>query len=322
VSSKRMKQEELFSYRYDFVKHRRLFFLLSAVVMVVGLIAVFATALGTSFGLKLGVDFQAGTRVEVDAGKPVDVQQVVDAATAALGGLEPATVETGGGGERVAMRYAETLSKDQIAALRKGLTDNLGSTVNFTESTVDPLYARELAQKAAWAVLIASVGIALYVLLRFEYRFAVAALVSLFHDALATIAAFWLLRLEVDLPFIAAVLTIVGYSINDTIVIFDRIRENLKYAQRLKTADDLARLVNASLNQTLTRSVNTVLTVLFTAVALFFLGGEGIRNFSLALIVGLVSGAYSSIFVASQLWYEWKVRELRRSRAKAVESAS
>ncbi|WP_373277047.1 protein translocase subunit SecF [Calditerricola satsumensis] len=196
------------------------------------------------------------------------------------------------------------------------------SEASFTESTVDPLYARELARKAAYAVLIASVGIALYVMLRFEYRFAVAALVALFHDAFMTIAAFSLLRLEVDLPFIAAVLTILGYSINDTIVIFDRIRENLKFAQRLKTAEDLARLVNASLNQTLTRSINTVLTVLFTAVALFFLGGEGIRNFSLALIIGLVSGTYSSIFIASQIWYEWKVRELRRPRAKAVENAS
>lgn len=317
-----MKPEALFAYRYDFVKHRRLYFLVAGVIMAVGLFAVLATALGTSFGLKLGVDFQAGTRIEVDAGKPLDAQQVVKAATAALGGLKPATVETGGGGKRVVLRYAETLSKDQIAALRKGLTDVLGSGVTFTESTVDPLYARELAQKAAWAVVIASVGIALYVLLRFEYRFAVAALVALFHDALATIAAFWLLRLEVDLPFIAAVLTIVGYSINDTIVIFDRIRENLKLAPRLKTADDLARLVNASLNQTLTRSINTVLTVLFTALALFFLGGEGIRNFSLALIVGLVSGTYSSIFIASQLWYAWRVRQLRRPRAKAVENAS
>ncbi|HEY8343027.1 MAG TPA: protein translocase subunit SecF [Calditerricola sp.] len=316
MSSNQRKHSDLFAYRYDFIKYRRVSFLVSGILLALGLVVLFV------FGLKLGVDFQAGTRIEVDAGKPVDAQRVVEAAAAALGGLKPAAVETGGEGERVVLRYAETLTKDQIAALRKGIAEALVSEASFTESTVDPLYARELARKAAYAVLIASVGIALYVMLRFEYRFAVAALVALFHDAFMTIAAFSLLRLEVDLPFIAAVLTIVGYSINDTIVIFDRIRENLKFAQRLKTAEDLARLVNASLNQTLTRSINTVLTVLFTAVALFFLGGEGIRNFSLALIIGLVSGTYSSIFIASQIWYEWKVRELRRPRAKAVENAS
>jgi SecD/SecF fusion protein len=145
--------------------------------------------------------------------------------------------------------------------------------------------------------------------IRFEWRFAVAAIIALLHDAFIVVSIFSIFRLEVNLPFVAAVLTIIGYSINDTIVIFDRVRENLRFA-KIKSFDDLAELVNRSTWQTMTRSINTVITVLIAALCLFIFGSPAIRLFSLAMIVGLISGAYSSIFIASPIWMLLKNRSL------------
>lgn len=157
--------------------------------------------------------------------------------------------------------------------------------------------------------MLATVGVAIYVTLRFEYKFAIAAIIALIHDVLVVIAIFSLLRLQVDLTFIAAILTIIGYSINDTIVIFDRLRENLRVC-KIKEKKGLAEVVNQSIISTLPRSINTSLTVLFAAAALYLFGGEAIRNFSFALLIGLLVGAYSSIFIAAQVWFIWKSRSL------------
>jgi len=180
------------------------------------------------------------------------------------------------------------------------------------------MVGKELARNAIIAVLIASIGIIIYVTIRFEIYMAFAAIISLLHDAFIIIAFFSLTRLEVDLTFIAAVLTIVGYSINDTIVTFDRIRELMK-KRKVKTVDDLKYIVNKALQQTFTRSVNTVLTVVITVVALLIFGSESIRNFSLALLVGLISGVYSSLFIAAQLWVIWRARQLKRGKVKKSE---
>lgn len=141
---------------------------------------------------------------------------------------------------------------------------------------------------------------------------ALAAIIALLHDAFFIIVLFSLTRLEVDITFIAAVLTIVGYSINDTIVTFDRMRENMVKKKRLKTPEDIADVVNSALRQTLGRSVNTILTVVITVVALLIFGSTSIWNFSFALLIGLIAGTYSSIFIAAQLWYVWKNKELKK----------
>lgn len=164
-------------------------------------------------------------------------------------------------------------------------------------STVSPTVGKELAKNAMFALAIASIGIILYVSIRFEWRMAVPAVVALIHDAFFIITVFSLLRLEVDITFIAAVLTIVGYSINDTIVTFDRIRENLRFSRKVKTVEELENIVNISIRQTLTRSINTVLTVLITVIALAIFGSEAIRNFSIALFIGLICGVYSSLLI-------------------------
>lgn len=297
------------NFNFDFVKHWKWYFLVSGVILALGL------AVLPFFGLNLGVDFQGGTRLDIHVGQAVGQQEMIDFVREH--GLEPSTTQLASEGEYVIMRFDEEIGKERLAALRRALQDKYGEEANIQESTVDPTFAKELARKAVIGVLVASVGIAVYVMARFEYRFAVAALISLLHDALMVVAFFALFRIEVDLTFIVAVLTVVGYSINDTIVIFDRIRENMK-TYKLKMAEDYRRLVNDSIRQTLARSVNTLLTVIFVAVALLVFGPNSIRNFSLAMLIGLVSGGYSSLFIASQLWYLWRVRDLRKRKIAAA----
>ncbi|MBI0576471.1 protein translocase subunit SecDF [Neobacillus cucumis] len=289
--------------KLDFVKNRKKFFVLSGVLLVAGLIILLM------FRLNLGIDFSSGTRVEVQSSTPLTTQKVEDAFSKL--NLEPDDVVISGNKNQIgAARLIGVLSKDQIANLKTQFKKEFGEEPSV--STVSPTVGKELAKNAFYAVLIASIGIIIYVTVRFEMYMAIAAIASLLHDAFFMVAFFSITRLEVDLTFIAAVLTIVGYSINDTIVTFDRMRENMHKKKRLKTFQDIADVVNVSIRQTLTRSLNTVFTVLITVVALMIFGSESIRNFSIALFVGLVVGVYSSIFIAASLWVVFKARELKK----------
>ncbi|MCT4570154.1 protein translocase subunit SecF, partial [Bacillus thuringiensis] len=163
---------------------------------------------------------------------------------------------------------------------------------------------------------IASAVIILYVSIRFRFTYALSAVLALLHDAFVMVVMFSIFQLEVDLTFIAAVLTIIGYSINDSIVTFDRNRELYKQKKRVRDIKDLEEIVNASIRQTLGRSINTVLTVLFPVIALLIFGSESLRNFSFALLVGLIVGTYSSVFVASQIWLMLENRRLKKGKNK------
>ena len=166
------------------------------------------------------------------------------------------------------------------------------------------------------ATLSATTVIILYVSIRFRFTYALSAVLALLHDAFVMIVMFSIFQLEVDLTFIAAVLTIIGYSINDSIVTFDRNRELYKQKKRVRDIKDLEEIVNASIRQTLGRSINTVLTVLFPVIALLIFGSESLRNFSFALLVGLIVGTYSSVFVASQIWLMLENRRLKKGKNK------
>lgn len=280
---------------FDFVKHRNKFFAFSIAITILGILTLLIS------GLNYGVDFKAGTTLDISVGQSIDKAKAEQLFRDA--GLKTPIVTVGGAQQdRVTARFDEVLTPDQIKKAIDTYNAAFGRNVSYEENTVDPELARELALKAIFAVAIASIGIAVYVSIRFEWRFAVGAIISLLHDAFIVVSVFSIFRLEVNLPFVAAVLTIIGYSINDTIVIFDRIRENMRFA-KIKTADDLADLTNKSIWQTMTRSINTVMTVIFGAVCLIIFGSEALRLFSIAMLVGLVSGAYSSICVASQIWY-------------------
>ncbi len=292
--------------RFPIVEKRKWFFLLSGSITIAGLIVLLLV------GLNLGTDFKAGSRVQIELNQPFQAAQVRKAFAMADLPVGSQGITSAGKNNQMAVvmlgyRLTNAQQGRMNAAVKKVFPKSIGSEV----SAVSPVIAQEQSQTAVYAVLFASLGIVAYVAVRFEYRFAVAGIVALLHDAFIVISVFALLRIVVDLPFIAAVLTIVGYSINDTIVIFDRIRENFR-AEKPKTKDELVKLVDRSLWQTMTRSINTVLTVLFAALSLFFFGGDPIHNFCFALLVGLVSGAYSSIFIASPIWVVWRARSLNR----------
>jgi preprotein translocase subunit SecF len=298
------------SFNYDFVKNRNLYFIISALLTVAGIIFLL------TIGLKLGIDFESGSRVNIQANETLTNEQVEEEFKSL--GLEPESVVLAGKNNNQAnVAFKGVLSKVEIAKLNTHFQDKYGEPPSV--STVTPTVGRELAQNALIAVLIASVGIIIYVAFRFEWSMALSAVTALLHDAFMIIAVFSILRIEVDLPFIAAILTIVGYSINDTIVTFDRIRENMKH-EKVKTQEKLAEIVNRSIHETLGRSINTVLTVVIAAVALLIFGADSIRNFSIALLIGLTFGAYSSIFIASQLWYLLKSRQLKNKKARPVEA--
>ncbi|MFS8573113.1 MAG: protein translocase subunit SecF, partial [Clostridia bacterium] len=177
---------------------------------------------------------------------------------------------------------------------------------------VGPVIGAELVRRALLAVALASLGILVYVSLRFEFKFAVASIVALLHDAIIATGVVSALGVEVNSPFIAAILTVIGYSLNATIVIFDRVRENL----RIRKGESLFDLLNRSLNETLARTIHTSATTLLALVTLFIFGGSTLRDFILVLLVGLTVGTYSSMMVANPLWWLWKEREERR-RAEA-----
>ncbi|WP_342432429.1 protein translocase subunit SecDF [Neobacillus sp. FSL H8-0543] len=289
--------------RFDFVKYRKLFFMISGALLAVGLVIILI------FRLNLSIDFSSGTRIDVSSDAPLTTEQV-ESAFDKLDLETEGIVISGDNKDRASTRLVGVLSKDEIAELKAEFHKEFGADPNV--STVSPTVGKELAKNGVIALIIASIGIILYVTIRFEFAMAIAAIVSLLHDAFFMFAFFSITRLEVDLTFIAAVLTIIGYSINDTIVTFDRMRENLHKKKRLKTFDEIVEVVNVSLRQTLTRSFNTVLTVTFTVVALVIFGNESIQNFSIALLVGLISGVYSSVFIATNLWVVLKAKELKK----------
>ncbi|NMD70579.1 protein translocase subunit SecDF [Bacillus sp. DNRA2] len=289
--------------RFDFVKVRNKFFIFSGALTVLGIIFLIV------FRLNLAIDFSSGTRIEVISKEPITAE-AIDKELKALN-LDAEDIVLSGTNKDVGVaRLKGVLAKDEISELKSHFKDQFGAEPNV--GTVSPTVGKELAKNAIISVIIASIGIIIYVSLRFEMSMAVAAIVSLLHDAFLILTVFSITRLEVDLTFIAAILTIIGYSINDTIVTFDRMRENMQKKKRLKTPADIADVVNTSLRQTLNRSVNTVLTVIITVVALLIFGSEAISNFSLALLIGLIAGMYSSLFIAAQLWVVWKNKELKK----------
>ncbi|MDP9727273.1 protein translocase subunit SecF [Alicyclobacillus tolerans] len=299
--------------KFDIVRRRAWFFTLSSLITVAGLIVFLVS------GFNLGTDFKAGSQVQIQLNEKVHTAKVDEWLSDAGLPVASSNVTVAGlNGETAIIRFPEVLTNQQINTLTNDVTKVFPNALQPQVNTVDPFVANQTSRKAVWAVLLASLFIVIYVAIRFEYRFALAGIVALLHDAFIVMSVFALFRVEVNLTFVAAVLTIVGYSINDTIVIFDRIRENMKLTPP-KSYEELQDLVNQSLWQTMTRSINTVATVLIAALMLFFFGGQSIHDFTLALIVGLISGAYSSIFIAAPLWVVWRGRSYIRK--TQVESA-
>jgi protein-export membrane protein, SecD/SecF family len=280
--------------RFDFIKHQKKFFGASIALVIIGILSLLF------FQMNFGVDFKAGTNMDIELGKTI-TQDEAKAEMAALGYNDVETTVGGSNNSRLSVRFDDVLEQAKVTEVLTGLKAKYGDQVSAETNVVSPDMARELGKKTIYAIIISSIAIMLYVMIRFEWRFALAANISILYDAFVVIALFSIFQLEVNLPFIAAVLTTIGYSINDKIVIFDRIRENLRFSKQ-KNKEQLAELVNASLWQTMARNVYTVLTVLIVAACLYLFGSESIKLFALAKLIGLASGAYSSVCIASPLW--------------------
>ena len=296
---------------FDFVKHRNKFFLASGILVLVGILSILF------FNLNYGVDFKAGTNMDISVGETITKEQAQEVLDATI--TKEAIVTVGGtSNSHASLRFDEVLDQADTKKLEAAFAAKFGDQVSAEVNVVSPDMAQELGIKTIYAVIIASLAIMLYVMIRFEWRFALAANIAILYDAFVVVAVFSIFQLEVDLPFIAAVLTTIGYSINDKIVIFDRIRENQRFSKN-KTFDQLSEMVNQSLWQTMARNVYTVLAVLIIATCLFLFGNESIKLFALAKMIGLASGAYSSVCIASPLWMLLKSKE--KVKAKPAKTA-
>ena len=210
--------------------------------------------------------------------------------------------------DQVIIQTQISITEGQRNDLFKGFQEkfNIKEKDMLSIDQVDPIIGSELRNQALVGILIAIVAMLIYISIRFEISFAIAAIIALAHDMLILLSFFAILRIQVNAPFIAAMLTVLGYSINDTIVVFDRIRENRKKVKKL----ELEELINSSISQSLMRCINTSVTTLFTIIALYIFGVEAVKSFALPLIIGFVAGTYSSIFIASPIWYIIKNRKV------------
>ena len=291
--------------KFSIIAHRNWFFAFSLLLILVSL-----ASLATQ-GLNLGIDFTGGTLIDLKFAKPVSVAEVRDVLKdykLENSVVQLAATEKTDAAPNVLIR-THVLSEAERKSVLEGFTAKLGKFDIMRIEKVGATIGSELTREAIIALLLSWLMMIAYISYRFEFRFGVAGILSLVHDVLIVLGVFSILRKEIDASFVAALLTIVGYSINDTIVIFDRIRENLK---AMKKGETLPEMVVRSIWQTMTRSIYTVLTVLFATGSLYFLGGETTKNFSLALLIGFVSGTYSSIFNASPIWVLWKQRDERK----------
>lgn len=278
----------------NFMGYSKYAMIFSAVLIVISIASLFAR------GLNLGIDFTGGTIIEVGYEQPVDLGPV--RAALETSGFGNALVQHFGTARDVLIRLAPQEGQAQARVadeiLRTLATTSQGGQVEMRRvEFVGPQVGEELRDQGGLAILFALFGILIYVALRFEYRFSLGAIAALMHDVIITIGFFSLFGVEFDLTVLAAILAVIGYSLNDTIVVFDRIRENFR---KLRKATPLE-VMNGSINQTLARTLVTSLTTLLVLTALFLLGGEVIHSFALALIIGVVVGTYSSIYVASSL---------------------
>ncbi|RKD34653.1 protein translocase subunit SecF [Thermohalobacter berrensis] len=282
----------------NIIGKRNIFFILSIAIILTGIVVAIIS------GLNYGIDFTGGTLMQINLGKKVSVNEIREITDQF--DKNASILHAGDNKEKIIVKTTLDLNnKNRLEIFNKFKNKYNLKDEDFIQSEkFGPAIGKEIRRKAIIAVLIATVGMLLYITFRFELMFGISAIVALIHDVLIALAVYALLKVPVNSSFVAAILTIVGYSINDTIVVFDRIRENLKVIKR-KNYDEL---VNKSIQQTISRSINTSFTTLLAIVTLYILGVEAIKDFALPLIVGILAGTYSSIFIASPVWYLLKTR--------------
>jgi len=282
--------------KIDFMGFRKYAFIVSGILSAVGIFAMVQVGLGHA---NLGVDFAGGTAVQIKFSQPVAIHDVRVALE--QGGLKDFDLQDLPTENKILIRVKKQEEKlggysEQISQV---LSQKFADKKPVIDSTTEigPKVGAQLRKDALWAILMATLGILIYIAWRFQVRFGIAATIATFHDVLAVLAIFYILNREINLILVSALLTIAGYSLTDTVVVFDRIRENIK--KYLK--EPISVVINRSINEVLSRTIVTSLTVFLVSLALFFFGGEVIHDFALAMLLGLIIGTYSSIFVASPI---------------------
>ncbi|HMK74603.1 MAG TPA: protein translocase subunit SecF [Thermodesulfobacteriota bacterium] len=285
---------------YDFIGMKKITLWISALAILVTIGSILYHG-----GLRNGVDFAGGAVIQVKFSKPVDISEVRNALETS--GSKEAVVQNFGGENEFLIRVEK--SSEDIEAVAKGIQTALQE--RFKERTPDiesvqvvgPMVGKDLKQKAAWAVILSMLGIMTYIAFRFhKFSYGLGGLISLFHDIAVTYGAISVLKLEYNLSLMAVVLTVIGFSINDTIVIFDRVRENMKKMKKT----DLVTVFNESINECLGRTILTTGTVMISVLILFFFAGQVLHEFTIALIVGIVTGTYSTVYIASPVVLFWE----------------
>lgn len=274
--------------KIDFMGIRLWTAIISAILFIASLTAIAVN------GLNFGLDFTGGLQIEVTYPKSADLPQIRD--NLANAGFSEAVVQSFGTSQDVliSLRKGKDIKQDKVVSkVVNALPGAHVEQVNF----VGPQIGKELATKGALAIIVALLATMIYISMRFEYRFAVSSALALIHDPVLILGMFAYFHVEFDIPALAAVLTVIGYSLNDTIVVFDRVRENFRKMRKVSPLD----VMNASINQTLSRTIMTSVLTLIAVLALLFLGGAAIHSFALAMSIGIVIGTYSSIYVAGAL---------------------
>lgn len=299
--------------RFDIIGKRKIWYAISSVLIIASLFFM------VTRGFNMGIDFTGGTIIDLRFEKAVNINDVravlneydLSNSTIQLSGENSSSTES----ENVMIRTVD-LEEQERKEVMAGLTDKLGSYQVLREEKVGATMGTELIMNAVYATIISWLLIIAYVSYRFEFKFGISAVLGLAHNVIIVLGVFALTQRQIDSSFVAALLTIIGYAINDTIVIFDRIRENLKL--HFRKNGDIVELVNTSIYQTMTRSIYTVSTVLFATFALYFFGGDTTKDFAFALLIGFFCGAYTSIFIASPLWVTFRRYSDKKRLAKRM----
>jgi len=296
-------------WHFDFSGSSKWFFSVSGLILVVGALAI------AGLGINFGIDFESGTRITTPLERGASVDEVRDALPGSLRDAKIQEVDDPELGDNVVQISTETLEPQEVSSVQRALDGSFGVTEgDFSTSSIGPTFGAQIARTAVIAIIASLLLISIYIGLRFEFKFAVPVLIALAHDLLITAGVYALTGRELTASTVAALLTILGYSLYDTIIVFDRIRENVPRMPRAA----FSQIMNRSMAEVLTRSLVTSFSTLLPVAALMLFGGETLKDFAFALLVGIFSGAYSSIFIAAPVLALWKEREptYRRRRAQ------
>lgn len=282
----------------DIIKNRKIFYGISLAIIIVGLVLMAVN------GLNYGIDFTGGTSIQIKIGKVLTVEEAREVMNQY--DKEASIVHVGKAKDEIIIKSNKDFNNNEINEIIDKFMDKYDiKEKEFQSEKFESTMGNEIKKKALISSLLAALGMLIYITWRFELKFAIAAIIALLHDVLIMLSVYAIFRIPANSAFIAAILTILGYSINDTIVIFDRIREETRLNPRQSVEDT----INHSIKKSLTRTINTSLTTLVAVVVLYIIGVEDVKVLALPLIFGIISGTYSSLFIASPIWYGLKSRE-------------